>query len=84
MIHHSQQPVAAWHSLGLDDVLQQLDVSEHGLGEGQAAVRLSQYGPNTLPLKPPAALWQIVLRQFRSPLIYILVLQPSCPLRLAT
>ena len=74
MIHHSQQPVAAWHSLGLDDVLQQLDVSEHGLSEGQAAVRLSQYGPNTLPLKPPAALWQIVLRQFRSPLIYILVL----------
>lgn len=35
---------------------------------------LSEYGPNRLPQKPPVALWQIVLRQFTSPLIYILAL----------
>ncbi|HUS38264.1 MAG TPA: HAD-IC family P-type ATPase, partial [Pirellulales bacterium] len=69
-----KQPIPVWHSLALADVSKQLDASERGLSEDEANVRLSEYGPNKLPQKPPAALWQIVLRQFTSPLIYILVL----------
>ncbi len=68
------QPIAAWHSLGLGDVCKRLDASEHGLSEDEANVRLSGYGPNKLPQKPPAAFWQIALRQFTGPLIYILAL----------
>ncbi len=49
-----------------------LAANEHGLSEREAASRLAKYGPNHLPQKPPVPLWLIVLRQFRSPLIYIL------------
>lgn len=69
-----KQTEAAWHFLALGDLTQRLDATEHGLSEGEAAARLTEYGPNKLPQKPPAALWQIVVRQFRSPLIYILAL----------
>ncbi|QDU98880.1 cation-translocating P-type ATPase [Lignipirellula cremea] len=69
-----KQPLAAWHAMGLADVLSRLNASERGLSEDEARLRLSKYGPNRLPQKPPTALWQIVLRQFASPLIYILAL----------
>ncbi len=74
MMNHRKQTFAAWHFLGLKEVSQQLDATEHGLTEGEAAARLAEYGPNKLPQKPPASLWKIVLRQFRSPLIYVLAL----------
>ncbi len=44
-----------------------------GLSQAEAAARLAQHGPNALPEARAAALWQRVLRQFRSPLIYILL-----------
>lgn len=69
-----KQLTAAWHTLALADVSQQLNASEHGLSEDEAHVRLNKHGPNTLPHAPPTALWQIILRQFRSPLIYILAI----------
>lgn len=73
-MNRRQQPAVAWHSLGLADVCKRLDASEHGIDEDEAKSRLRDYGPNKLPQKPPAALWRIVLRQFTSPLIYILAL----------
>ena len=69
-----KQAQAAWHFLPLGDVARRLEANERGLTPSQAAARLAEYGPNKLPQKPPAPLWAIVLRQFRSPLIYILVL----------
>jgi P-type Ca2+ transporter type 2C len=45
----------------------------HGLSAAEAAVRLQQHGPNALPEKTPKPLWQRFLRQFQSPLIYILL-----------
>ncbi|HEY7669021.1 MAG TPA: cation-transporting P-type ATPase [Hyphomicrobium sp.] len=46
---------------------------EHGLSGSEAAARLARHGPNALPEPPPVALWQRLLRQFASPLIYILL-----------
>lgn len=54
------------------DALAALDATEHGLTAGQAQARLAEFGPNVLPHTPPPAWWQILLRQFQSPLIYIL------------
>ena len=68
------QVLRAWHSLHQNDVAALLDTNEHGLSEVEAAARLTRFGPNHLPQKPPTPLWAIVLRQFRSPLIYILAL----------
>ncbi len=69
---HRKQVIAAWHSLGLAEISQQLDATETGLSDTAAAARLKEYGPNQLPQRPPTPLWAIVARQFRSPLIYIL------------
>ena len=68
------QPHEPWHILDLPAVHAALQVSDGGLTDAEAAVRLVEYGPNTLPEHPPAALWQIVLRQFYSPLIYVLLI----------
>jgi Ca2+-transporting ATPase len=44
-----------------------------GLSTAEAAARLAQHGPNALPEQPPEPLWRRFLRQFASPLIYILL-----------
>ncbi|WP_460171235.1 cation-translocating P-type ATPase [Thermus sp. FJN-A] len=44
-----------------------------GLSSEEARRRLSEYGPNALPEKPPEPLWRKFLRQFQNPLVYILL-----------
>jgi Ca2+-transporting ATPase len=44
-----------------------------GLSSAEAAERLARFGPNALPDRPPDPLWRRFLRQFASPLIYILL-----------
>lgn len=51
----------------------QLSAKHAGLTSAEAEARLQQYGPNALPEKPPTPSWQRFLRQFQSPLIYILL-----------
>jgi magnesium-transporting ATPase (P-type) len=58
--------------MDLADVLDALGTATGGLGDAEAALRLQQYGPNTLPRREPPDLFEIVLRQFKSPLIYLL------------
>ena len=62
----------AWHALDLSSVEQTLEATPSGLSGPEAAARLAKYGPNELPHAPAPTWWQILLRQFRSPLIYIL------------
>lgn len=52
--------------------MKELDATAGGLTSAEAEARLQTAGPNVLPSKPPPALWAIVLRQFKSPLIYVL------------
>jgi Ca2+-transporting ATPase len=44
-----------------------------GLSTGQAAARLVEIGPNALPERAPDPAWRRFVRQFQSPLIYILL-----------
>jgi magnesium-transporting ATPase (P-type) len=44
----------------------------HGLTGAEAVRRLAAFGPNELPAEAHKPWWRIVLRQFASPLIYIL------------
>ncbi|MBX3133348.1 MAG: HAD-IC family P-type ATPase [Gemmatimonadaceae bacterium] len=46
---------------------------ERGLTEAEVAERRARYGANTLPAPPKVTLVQVVLHQFLSPLIYILL-----------
>ncbi len=54
------------------DVFRELQTDEHGLRAEEAARRLQTYGPNVLPEQHFEGFALIFLRQFQSPLIYIL------------
>ena len=64
--------IQAWHALDLPSLENSLGAEPGGLSRSEAAERLQKFGPNVLPHTPHPAWWQIALRQFRSPLIYIL------------
>jgi magnesium-transporting ATPase (P-type) len=55
-------------------VCESLRSTSAGLSAQEVERRLAKHGPNILPEKGPSPLWLIVLRQFISPLIYILVI----------
>jgi magnesium-transporting ATPase (P-type) len=69
----SQIRTTSWHALPLNELFRALDGNEHGLREAEFRERLARFGPNQLPEQPPPTWWQILLRQFQSPLIYILL-----------
>jgi magnesium-transporting ATPase (P-type) len=70
----TRQQQAMWHAISVRNLLALLTASENGLSGEEAAKRLSRYGRNRLPQKPRPSRWQIFLRQFLSPLIYILAI----------
>ncbi len=49
------------------------ETNRHGLTHAEAKAQLKQYGPNRLPEAKPTPLAVLFLRQFLSPLIYILL-----------
>lgn len=63
----------AWHVLPLAEVLTLRETSEAGLTGVEARSRLERFGQNLLPERGATPLAVIVLRQFLSPLIYVLV-----------
>lgn len=63
----------AWHSLSASDVLIAVCSARSGLDEHEAGTRLAIHGPNRLPEARRAGLLRIFLRQFTSPLIYLLL-----------
>jgi magnesium-transporting ATPase (P-type) len=56
-----------------DAIAAELGVPLTGLGDREAAKRLERYGPNRIDPPVPTAYWKILVRQFRSPLIYVLL-----------
>jgi magnesium-transporting ATPase (P-type) len=65
---------APWHALGPAEVITELGTDlEAGLGSEEAAERLARYGRNELRPDEPKSDLAILLDQFTSPLIYILL-----------
>ena len=62
----------SWHTKTVSDVLLALRSRERGLTKEEAAKRFQEYGLNKLPEGKVDSLLLIFLRQFQSPLIYIL------------
>lgn len=62
-----------WHNLQGDEALQTLGSRHSGLSETEAEARLLQYGANELKGKKKAPTVLVFLRQFLSPLIYVLI-----------
>ncbi|MCK4591901.1 cation-transporting P-type ATPase [Candidatus Parcubacteria bacterium] len=63
-----------WYSLSLKEVLHSLKSSKFGLSAEEAEKRLKKYGKNELPQKEKFTQLDIVISQFKSPLVYILLI----------
>lgn len=62
------------YTLPAKQVLAQLESSPLGLDESEAQARLDTFGPNQLPETVSPSIAEIFIRQFKSPLIYVLLL----------
>ena len=74
--------VVAWHALSRDQALARLETSEAGIPPGEVAARQVAVGPNALPERRRRSGFQIFLRQFKSPLIYLLLVAAGIALGL--
>ncbi len=64
---------APWHALSPQEALSALNTRPEGLTSQEARARLALYGPNQLRVAPPVSPLKLLLDEFRSPLILILV-----------
>src|SRR4030065_2908844 len=60
-------------SLSIDDTLVHLKSSLNCLDADEVEKRQQEFGKNLLPGKKALSIWIIILNQFKSPLIYILI-----------
>ncbi|MFH0789723.1 MAG: HAD-IC family P-type ATPase [Pseudomonadota bacterium] len=63
-----------WYQLDNEAIFEKLETSVKGLTEAEAAVRLQKFGPNKLAEEEKISRLKLLLHQFTSPLIYILML----------
>lgn len=63
-----------WEVLSIDEVFARLESAPDGLPQHDAAARFARYGANELRAEPPPVIWFLLLRQFRSVLILILMI----------
>lgn len=62
-----------WHALEASEVERRFETGSRGLTEAEATARLEVHGPNKLEEEPPPSPLVVFVRQFRSPLIFILL-----------
>lgn len=65
--------ISSPHAASNEAVLAALESSLHGLTRSEAVARIEQYGRNTLPQARMPGVATVFLRQFASPLIYVLI-----------
>jgi Ca2+-transporting ATPase len=63
-----------WYRRETEAILSELSTSDRGLTESEARERLTRFGPNKLAEVEKISLLKILLNQFKSPLIYILLI----------
>ena len=63
-----------WYQVDIKKTFRELSVSDAGLTEKEAKERLAHYGPNKLAEEKKVSRLRIIMGQFTSPLIYILLI----------
>ncbi|MEN7549955.1 cation-transporting P-type ATPase [Rapidithrix thailandica] len=69
-----------WHSIEEPELLEATESSRKGLSNKEVKVRQRKYGLNLLPEQKPPTLLKIILNQFKSPIIYVLLIAGSVSL----
>lgn len=67
------ETLSNWHELASEEAMKRLGTSENGLSEGEASVRLKQYGFNELQKQKGISKLQILVSQFKNILVLILI-----------
>ncbi|PIS05211.1 MAG: ATPase [Candidatus Buchananbacteria bacterium CG10_big_fil_rev_8_21_14_0_10_42_9] len=62
-----------WHNLSTHQVLAKLETTDQGLSQKQVELRQKKYGKNKLPSAKPLSRFKILISQFTSPLVYVLL-----------
>lgn len=70
----SKSSIRAWHNFSVKKTFKKLNSSLAGLNFDEVEKRFKKFGPNRLPKKKPLSRLKIFLEQFRSPLVYILLI----------
>jgi magnesium-transporting ATPase (P-type) len=71
--NRSEKNSTAWHALPASEVFARVSGSPLGLPQVEASERRRRFGDNAVPEAPPVPAWRVFVRQFQSPLIYLLV-----------
>jgi magnesium-transporting ATPase (P-type) len=70
----ASNPTRPWHCLTREETAAALATDPtRGLSSGEVAARLQRHGYNELTEKPGTPAWVLFLHQFKSPLIYVLL-----------
>ena len=65
--------MANFYNLNVSDTIKSIDTSQKGLSEEEARKRLKEYGNNELKQKEKISPFQILIRQFTSSIVFILL-----------
>lgn len=63
-----------WHNFSVEKTIKELKTSKNGLTSDEANKRLKQRGLNELPVEKPMSWFFVLLNQFKSPLLFILII----------
>jgi len=63
-----------WCALKPEEALRKLDAAPEGLSPDEARRRLGTHGPNRIGEQKEVHWWRVLLNQFRSPLVYVLLI----------
>ena len=75
MALNRQSEEIQWHAVPLETVIANLQTNTtSGLTRAEASNRIAVYGKNELPRGRAVTWWEMLFRQFKSPLVYILVI----------
>ena len=69
----SAMPDTRWETLEIQEAFDRLHTSEAGLSSEESLNRLAEVGPNVLAAEEKINIFSIMLHQFKSPLIYVLL-----------
>lgn len=63
-----------WHAFSVDEVLEEFDTQDSGIGDREAFARQKRYGPNLLRQQKKETLFALFLRQYKSVVILVMIL----------
>jgi Ca2+-transporting ATPase len=73
-----EYPIADPHTLSADEIIVALDTdAELGLSPLEVKKRATEFGPNTYQTEKQKSVWLILLLQFKSPIVYLLLISAA-------